>query len=124
MSDIQKVVAMGPYVKTYERKIRATDIRYNSTTIIPAEAQLEKVGFGVGDWVKINLSRFVRPKNYKSLKDGSQFDETKLEYYIPLVEFGGEEYLEIDQGDVEYWWDESVFDTKTKSSGKPGGESV
>ena len=97
LSPIQRVVKVGPYVKTYERT--------------PSEKsggpymENVKVSFGEGDWVKINMSRFVRPKSTNSLKDGNQFDETKLDFYIPIVTFGGDDYLEIDQGDIEYYWD-------------------
>lgn len=80
------------------------DIKLDSETTIPAEAQLEKVSFGEGDWVKINMARFVKPKNKKSVMDGSDFDETTLDFYIPVVTFNGQDYLEIDQGDIEYWW--------------------
>jgi len=38
------------------------------------------------------------------LKDGNEFSSTDMEFFIPVVTFNGEDYLEIDQGDVEYWW--------------------
>jgi hypothetical protein len=104
LSDVQRVIRVGPYVKTYDDTPEA--VVYLDGTNKPAEVQpKKKVSFGEGDWVKINMHRFVRPKSVKSLKDGSEFDETKLDYFIPVVTFNGEDYLEVDQGDVEYWWD-------------------
>lgn len=77
LSDIQQVIKIGPWVKDT---------------------------FNEGDWVKINYKRFVRPKANKSIKDGNEYNSTDLDYYIPLVSFAGDDYLEIDQGDVEYYW--------------------
>lgn len=82
LSDIQRVVNIGPWVKDT---------------------------FKEGDWVKINMARFVKPKVKKSIKDGSEFDTTELDFYIPLVTFGGADYLIIDQGDVEYFWPKEVY---------------
>ena len=93
LSMYQRVVKAGPWVPTY-----ADSLDENG------KPKRTKVSFGEGDWVKINMQRFVRPKNKKSVMDGSDFDETTLDFYIPVVTFGGEDYLEIDQGDVEYWW--------------------
>jgi hypothetical protein len=87
-SEIQKVVKTGPYV-----------MQYNADKVA--------VGFGPGDWVKINMKRFIKPKEAKSLKDGNEYNSTHIEYYVPVVVFGGNEYFEIDQGDIEYWWPES-----------------
>lgn len=97
LSNYQKVIACGPYVQTY-----------SNVSGPNGELHKEKTGFGVGDWVKINMARFVRPKNKKSVMDGSDFDETTLDYFIPVVQFNGEDFLEIDQGDVEYWWPEET----------------
>lgn len=94
LSMYQRVVKCGPWVPTYTDSL-GEDGKPLKT----------KTGYGEGDWVKINMQRFVRPKNKKSVMDGSDFDETTLDYFIPVVTFGGEDYLEIDQGDVEYWWD-------------------
>jgi hypothetical protein len=84
-SDMQRVVKKGPYA-----------LEFNQAG--------EKVGFGVDDWVKINMKRFVHAKDTKSIKDGSEYNSTNIEYFVPVVEFGGEEYFEIDQGDIEYFW--------------------
>jgi hypothetical protein len=97
LSEIQRVIKVGPYVRTYEAV---------SPSI--SSSPTRKVSFGEGDWVKINFTRFVKPKSRQSLKDGNEFDETMLDFYIPIVEFAGDQYLEIDQGDVEYWWDKEV----------------
>ena len=78
VSDIQQIVAIGPWVKEL---------------------------YGVGDYVKINLNRFCSPKSKTSLRDGSEFNETNVEYFIPVETFGGNDYLLIDQGDIVYWWD-------------------
>jgi hypothetical protein len=93
LSQYQRVIKAGPWVPTYEKNPDGTKT---------------KVSFGEGDWVKINMARFVKPKNKKSVMDGSDFDETTLDFYIPVVTFGGEDYLEIDQGDVEYWWEKDT----------------
>ena len=77
LSDIQLVIKVGPYVQNT---------------------------FGEGDWVKINYQRFFKPKERKSLKDGNEYSSTDLEFFIPVVTFNSEDYLEIDQGDVEYFW--------------------
>ena len=86
LSDVQRVIKVGPYVGTYN-------------------TSGEKINFGEGDWVKVNYKRFWRPKDKKSLRDGNEYNETDIEYSIPLVIFNNEEYLLIDQGDVEYFWD-------------------
>ena len=100
LSMYQKVIKCGPYVQTYSSLLKTAE----------GEVIKEKVSFGEGDWVKINMARFVKPKHNKSsIKDGSDFDETTLEFYIPVVTFGGEDYLEIDQGDIEYWWDKDTI---------------
>jgi co-chaperonin GroES (HSP10) len=84
-SDIQRVVKKGPYA-----------VEFNNAG--------DKISFGEGDWVKINLKRFLKTKDTKSVKDGHEFNSTQIEYYMPVVEFDGEEYFEIDQGDIEYYW--------------------
>lgn len=70
----------------------------------------EKISFEPGDYVKINLQRFWKPKGKNSLKDGDTFSETSVEFFIPVVTIGGMDYLEIDMGDIEYWWDKKVLD--------------
>ena len=77
LSDIQRVIKIGPYVQN---------------------------SFGEGDWIKINFGRFFKPKEHKSLKDGNEYSRTDLDFFIPVISLCGEDYLEIDQGDVEYWW--------------------
>lgn len=78
LSDIQMVIAVGPWVKD---------------------------SVSIGDYAKINLSRFVKPKAKTSLRDGNEFSETDLELHILYETFGGNNYLLIDQGDILYWWD-------------------
>lgn len=87
LSEIQRVISVGPYVTSGNANIPT---------------------FGVDDWVKVNFNRFVKPKVRKSVKDGNSFDTSDLEFYIPLATFNNEDYLLIDQGDVEYWWDKTV----------------
>lgn len=71
----------------------------------------EKISFEPGDYVKINLQRFWKPKSKKnSLQDEPAFSDTAVEFYIPVVTIGGMDYLEIDMGDIEYWWDKKVLD--------------
>lgn len=95
LSDIQMVVAAGPYNRVLN------------------EAG-EKVSFDAGDYVKINFQRFWKPKkgNKNSLQDGPTFSDSAVEFYIPVVTIGGADYLEIDTGDVEYWWPKEVLDAK------------
>jgi co-chaperonin GroES (HSP10) len=94
LSDIQMVIAAGQFH-------RSRDENGN------------KVGFEPGDYIKINFQRFWKPKSKKnSLKDEPTFSDTAVEFYIPVVTIGGADYLEIDMGDVEYWWDKSVLDLK------------
>jgi hypothetical protein len=82
LSDIQRVIKVGPYVQNT---------------------------FNEGDWVKINFRRFWKPKEKKSLKDGNEFSTTDMEFFIPVLTFNNEDYLEIDQGDVEYYWDKDTI---------------
>ena len=77
LSDIQQVLKIGPYVQNT---------------------------FGEGDWVKVNYKRFWKPKEKKSLRDGNEYNSTDFEYHIPIVTFNNEDYLLIDQGDIEYYW--------------------
>jgi hypothetical protein len=88
------VVACGPYNRTHD------DVG-------------NKVSYAPGDYIKINFQRFWKPKSKKnSLRDEPTFSDTAVEFYIPIVTLGGADYLEIDMGDVEYWWDKSVLDLK------------
>ena len=80
LSDIQMVIAVGPWVKD---------------SVV------------VGDYAKINLNRFFTPKAKQSLKDGNEYNSAGLEFAIPVETFGGVDYLLIDQGDIQYWWDGS-----------------
>ena len=93
LSDIQMVVAAGPYNKTRDELGN-------------------KISFEPGDYVKINFQRFWKPKGKNSLKDGAMFDDKAVEFYIPVVTLGGCDYLEIDTGDIEYFWDKTVLDLK------------
>ena len=90
LSDVQRVVKVGPYVGTYN-------------------VAGEKINFGEGDWVKVNYKRFWKPKVKKSIRDGDEYSETDMECYIPLVTFNNEDYLLIDQGDIEYWWNKDAI---------------
>ena len=85
LSDVQQVVRVGPYVATHN-------------------ADKVQINFCEGDWVKVNYKRFWKPKERKSIKDGNEYNATDMECYIPLVTFNKEEYLLIDQGDIEYYW--------------------
>lgn len=85
LSDVQQVIRVGPYVGTFN-------------------IAGEKINFGEGDWVKVNYKRFWKPKERKSIKDGNEYNATDMECYIPIVEFNKEQYLLIDQGDIEYYW--------------------
>lgn len=89
LSDVQMVVTAGPYNKSRN------------------EAG-EKISFEAGDYVKINFQRFWKPKGKNSLKDGAAFSDTAVEFYIPVVTLGGADYLEIDMGDIEFWWDKQI----------------
>lgn len=95
LSDIQMVVAAGPFNRS-------------------RDDQGNKVSFEPGDYVKINFQRFWKPKakNKNSLNDGPMFAESAVEFYIPVVTIGGCDYLEIDTGDIEYWWPKEVLDVK------------
>lgn len=95
LSDIQMVVACGPYN-------RSRDEGGN------------KISFEPGDYVKLNLQRFWKPKkgSKNSLQDGPAFDDRAVEFFIPVVTIGGADYLEVDTGDCEYWWSKEVLDLK------------
>ena len=94
LCDIQMVVTAGPYN-------RSRDDNGN------------KISFEAGDYVKINFQRFWKPKSKKnSVQDEPMFSDSAVEFYIPVVTLGGADYLEIDMGDIEYWWDKSALDIK------------
>lgn len=95
LSDIQMVVAVGPFNRSRDEKG-------------------EKISFEAGDYVKINFQRFWKPKKgtKNSLQDGPTFSDQAVEFYIPVITIGGADYLEIDMGDVEYYWPKEALDVK------------
>lgn len=95
LSDVQMVVASGPYNRSRDENG-------------------EKISFEPGDYVKLNLQRFWKPKkgSNNSLQDGPAFSDSAVEFFIPVVTIGGADYLEVDTGDCEYWWSKEVLDLK------------
>ena len=95
LSDVQMVIASGPYNRSRDE-------------------MGTKLSFEPGDYVKLNLQRFWKPKKggKNSLQDGPAFSDSAVEFFIPVVTIGGADYLEVDTGDVEYYWDKSVLDLK------------